>query len=360
MGGAEAVLCDLIKGLGTERFMHTVIYFHEGPYVQELHALGIKTYRIDGLLFRYDPIFFIRLWWLLKRLKPDCLHSLLWAANTVGRLMAWFMRIPAVSVLHNNVDQDGIVRNCIDRITMLCADAIVAVSPGVAQSLLQRDSWIPARRVQVICNGIDIEKVHAQGIRYQKNRYELGLSEEHFIIGAVGRFHPVKNYGLLLESFAIVTSMHPLARLIIVGTGSEYTPLKDYAAQLGIDQSVTFIIDQQAYGYYPLFNCFASASDKEGVSLALLEALSFGLPCVVTNSTSDHPVLHSSAAGIVVPAGDAQALAQGILRIIHDESLRKRLQQAARRVVEHNFTVEQMVQSYQKLFVDIGTWDHSL
>ncbi len=285
MGGAEQVLCDLIKHLGSDAFDHHVIYFHGGPNVERLRALGVKLYHIKGLFCMYDLLFFVRFFITIKKVKPNILHSLLWAANVATRIAGAMLRIPTVSVFHNNVDQDGALRNLLDRATIPLAHKLVAVSEGVEQSLSLHGT---TRAVQVIPNGVDCAMVQRKSMAQNVNKYALGLLDEHFVIGSVGRFNPVKNYRLLLESFADVAHVHAHARLVLVGVGPQEQWLRTYATTLNIAHKVVFVVGQQSYGYYPLFDCFALSSDKEGISIALLEAMSFGLPCVVTFTTKTH------------------------------------------------------------------------
>src|SRR5579859_5390998 len=88
IGGAESLLYDLIVGLGNQDYEHHVIYFHHGPHVARLEQLGVSTYQVRGIITLYDPIFFWRLARLIKKLKPDVIHSALWAANFAGRIIA--------------------------------------------------------------------------------------------------------------------------------------------------------------------------------------------------------------------------------------------------------------------------------
>ncbi|HZW61115.1 MAG TPA: glycosyltransferase [Candidatus Babeliales bacterium] len=350
MGGAEAVLCDLITHLPQDKFRHTVIYFHEGPNLERLHALQIPTIQVQGLFFRYDPIFFIRLYRILKQLNPDCIHALLWAANICGRIIGRLLGIACVNVFHNNVDQDGLLRNWLDRATLLFADRLVAISSGIVQSIKDRDGVLPVKKIEVIPNGVDRTQLRIKEVQYQTNRYEFGFTEDHLIIGTVGRLVSVKRYELLLESFALVNTVMPLARLMIVGSGPQESILKNKAIALGIEQSVVFVVEQQAYGYYPLFDCFVQSSDKEGISIALLEALSFGLPCIVTNADKSHPVIQSGRNGLIVPAGNMRGLANGIMTILNDPASAQAMGNAGQQTIQQHFTLQQMVSAYEKLF----------
>ena len=159
IGGAEAVLCDLIQGLGSQEFEHHVVYFHGGPREEQLRSLGVPLYHVHGLACLYDPIFFVRLFRVIKKLRPDCIHSLLWSANVSSRLVARLLSIPHVSVYHNNIAQDGRFRNFLDGVTRRFSLRLVAVSDEVAQSIRRIDASVPDNKMQIIRNGIDAQVI---------------------------------------------------------------------------------------------------------------------------------------------------------------------------------------------------------
>ena len=81
VGGAETVLYHLLRRLSSDEFDHKVVYFYEGPYVEKIKQLQIPVYQVKGIVCAYDPLFCMRFFGLIKRLRPDCLHTVLWAAN---------------------------------------------------------------------------------------------------------------------------------------------------------------------------------------------------------------------------------------------------------------------------------------
>lgn len=350
VGGAEAVLCDLIDGLGKDQFEHHVAYFHDGPRADDLRKAGVALYQVKGAVSLYDPVFFFRLFVLMKKLRPDCVHSLLWAANISSRVVARLLSIPHISVYHNNLDQDGIVRNILDKRTRKLSSHLVAVSEQIEQSIRLTERVPSDLKLSIIVNGIDSAGVREKSKAQKVSRQDIGLSDSDFVIGSVGRFCPVKNYPLLLESFADVCLLYPKAHLVLVGLGPDEQLLRDYAGQLGISQKVRFVIGQPAYGYYPLFDCFVQSSDKEGVSMALLEALSCGISCIVTADGLGHSVITAEDDGIVVPPGDKVALSNAIGRLASDLALLDRLGAQGRQMIDEKFDRKKMVQAYRDLF----------
>jgi len=350
IGSAESVLCSIIDHIDPAQFNHHVIYFQDGPYSERLRTKGVTLHQVKGLVCLYDPIFCVRLFRLIKKLHPTCIHALLWSGNMFGRVIGRILDIPVVSAIHNTIDQEGALRNLWDRFTALFAQKIVVVSDEAAQALRQRHAWIPAERIQVIRNGVNADEVLARGMQFQKSRYDLGLSDEHFVIGSVGRFEPIKRHELLLESFALVNNNYPLARLVLLGTGSQEQYLRMKAKSLGVEQYVIFVIGENAQYYYSIFDCFVQSSDRDGISIALLEAMSFSLPCIVTNVSKHHSVLTSGIDGIVVQAGNMRHLADAITQIIFDEAKRISLGYNAQQTVRERFSLDTMISAYRTVF----------
>jgi glycosyltransferase involved in cell wall biosynthesis len=350
-GGAEAVLYQLLQNLDSDYFEHTVIYFYPGYYVEKIQKLGIATHQVSGLFFTYDPIFFYRLVSLIKQIHPDCVHTLLWAANFFGRIIASWYKIAHVEVFHNNLEQNGMLRNFLDRVTASRHGNVVAVSNGVAESLRHYAPWLTKPKVDVINNGISCAVVSEEIVSISKE--QLGLASDHFIIGTVGRFEWVKNYSLLLTSFALLYDEYPQARLVLLGFGSQEYYLRQRAYDLGIDDRVLFVVGQDARRYYKAFDCFVMSSYKEGLSIALLEAMSNELAPIVIATNKKHDVVMHEENGLLVFHNDAQELADAIADCMNDVELRVGLAKNAKRTVQEKFKLDVMVAQYNALYKTI-------
>ncbi|MBN1549126.1 glycosyltransferase [Candidatus Babeliales bacterium] len=347
-GGAEALLVDLVHELADEFEQH-VIYFHDGPHVQRLKQCSIPTYQICGMISRYDPWFFARLYRLVKMLSPNLIHTALWAANFSGRVVGRLLNVPVVCAIHLGVNQDGLIRGFFDRYTFHMATKVVAVSHDVAYSIGRRRLF-PVNDVQIIQNGIHAAKIMQLGKEECVIREKIGLNEAHEIFGTVGRLILRKNFSFLLTCFAQVIAQRPQARLVIVGTGPEEQRLKDQAAALGLTDTVRFVTGQSAYGYYPMFDCFILPSLQEGLSIALLEAMSFALPCIVTAEQNEHEVIISGNNGILVQCGDFETMIMTMCNIMREKNLRKKIGEEGYKTVLHERSADKMVDSYRKMF----------
>ncbi len=349
-GGAEAVLYQLLKKLDSTYFEHTVIYFYPGSYVEKIQKLPVKTYHITGLISTYDPIFIYKLFKIVKEIKPNYIHTLLWSANFLGRMLGSWYNITHVEVFHNNIDQNGFIRNFLDRITAKYHGHIVAVSDGVAQSLNMYAPWLTKPNIKIIKNGIP---THEQENVPTISRQELGLLPSHFLIGSVGRFELIKNHSLLLTAFALLYDKSAEARLMLIGSGSQEYALKKRAYDLGIDDRVIFIVGQDAQSYYNIFDCFVMTSYKEGLSIALLEAMNHEIAPIVFSSNEYHDVIIDQQNGLLIHHTDAQELANTIDLLMNNEMLRKNLGEEAKITVQNKFTIDTMINEYNLLYKSI-------
>lgn len=351
IGGAEQILTTLVTHKELREFEHCVLYVHDGPHKKMLQQNNIKIYPIGGLFYLLDPFIFFRSVRVIKRIKPDVIHTMLWAGSIVGRLAGWWCNVPVVCVYHNNVDQYGWLRNFIDKLTMRFANKIVGVSQGVIDSLKVRDDCT-YKNALVIHNGIDVGKVIQKIKEQQKIRVNFGLKKHHFIFGTVGRFESVKRLDWLLDAFAQLYKKNNNVRLILVGIGLQENYLKLYAQELKIAQLVRFVVGQSSYGYYPLFDCFVMSSAKEGVSIALLEAMSYGLPCVVTCSEK-HAVIKHNINGLVVAANNKITFIKTMDSLCKNNLLISRLGWGARASVNVAWSEQNMIHQYKKLFLEL-------
>lgn len=350
IGGAEALLVDLIRTLGVQQYEHHVIYFHHGVHENRLRQLDIATYNVVGALSLYDPVFFIRLYRLIRDIKPDVIHSSLWAANFSARILGPILNIPTICAIHLGVETDGAIRNMLDQFTLRFADRIVVISDAVAQSLYDRPSWIEPAKVSLIKNGIDKEHILTLKKQHEQRRRDYGFDEHHIVLGSVGRYIPRKNFPMLLEIFKLLHDEYHQLRLVLIGQGPQENELRSLAENLHIQNVVTFITGQTAYGYYALMDIFVLPSFQEGLSIALLEAMSCGLPCIVSHGSQNHDVIQHSYNGMVVPAGNKDVCITALKCIIEDKSLRIQLGWNAQKTVEQHFSIQSMAQAYAALY----------
>lgn len=179
----------------------------------------------------------------------------------------------------------------------------------------------------------------------------LGYGDDVFVIGTVGRLDPIKNLPLLLRAFRRLMGRHPGLRLLVVGDGPERARIE----RLVCEESMGSVV--QLTGFRPdarrllgALDLFAMASFSEGTSMALLEAMSVGLPIVVSAVGGNPEIVHDGESGLLFPSEDAEALTNALEQLISDEAARLRLGDAARQEFSSHFSFDAMVGQYQNLY----------
>lgn len=346
MGGAENLLLTITSYLKKDNYRQAVIYFHDGPIRALIEKQGIKTYQISGYFCKYDIFFIMKIYKLLKHIKPDIILSALWAGNLFGIIIGKLLKIKVVSILHTNQEHEGIFRSSLNFLILRKANKVIAVSDGVAQSAIDK-CGLTSKMISTINNGIDIKDLKNNNLLSNISRDYLKVPPDSFIFGSVGRFVTVKNYNFLIEVAAKHIGKYPNSYLLLIGGGPEYNNLKLKAQALNITNKVIFILDQPAYKYYHLFDCFIQSSLHEGLSIALLEALSFNIPCIVTNKSYHHDVIKNNLSGIIC---NYDQLENSIDRLYNDKKLALKIGKLGSQLVAQNFNAEIMIESYKSVF----------
>ncbi|KKP36181.1 MAG: Glycosyl transferase group 1 [candidate division TM6 bacterium GW2011_GWF2_32_72] len=352
IGGAESVLFQLLKHMDTERFENEVICFHPGPNKEKIESLGIKVHVIKGLISLYDPLFLFQLRRLIKKINPDCIHSSLWAANLLSSIIGKDLKVPVISALHLGVDKKsqstvGKFRMFLDSFFVDFPNRVIAVSQEVKLFHFKKFK-IDSEKIIVVKNGVNLpEKSTIKSLR-SSMRATLGLTDNDFIIGSVGRLVPGKNFSFLISVFAEFVEKNKNSKLIILGDGPEMQRLQELVQKTQLQGNVLLMGDQEASLFYPAFDCFVMTSFQEGLSMALLEAMSYGLPTCIACSDSDHDVIVHKNNGFLFPVDGKTELIELLQQIMSDVDFK--IGDQARRTILEKFGVSSMARSYETIF----------
>lgn len=350
MGGAQAVLFNLIRVLPSDEYEQHVVYFHRGPYVDYLKTLGVSVYQVRGILCTYDPFF----WWRIQRMicviKPDVIHASLWSAGFVSRIIGLLQGIPVVTAVHALFEHHGWLRCVLDHFTVRASDTFIAVSGQVASSVRM---WLPNQPVHVVPNCIDVEHIHM--VQNANQAYALpSLRPAHFVIGSVGRFVSVKRYDLLLQLFAQLSRQYTQLRLLLIGTGPLEQALRAQAVRLDIADKVLFVIGQSALSLYPRMNCFVQTSLYEGLSIALLEAMATGVVCITTGHDEQQPVIQHGVNGYVVRPDHTYRIADYIEQLLLNPAQYRQVGFKAAATIRESYDIQAMKHRYETVLAAVS------
>lgn len=350
--GAEKQLTLLATGLPRDQFeIRVVVLTRSGPYAEQLAAAGIP---IDLLhkRFKFDPVTIWKLRSLIRSWKPDLIHTWLFAGNTYGRLVAGGSFGPPVIVSERCVDswkarwQLWLDRKLVGRTAKLV---------GNSQSVIDfyRQFGYDDARLQMICNGLPLDPgpapPHPQ--REELRRQWSDNHEHPFIVGFIGRLAPQKRIDDLIWAIELLKSARDNVYLVVVGAGPLEAKLRDFADYFGLQKRVTFLGHRHdARELLSCFDAFGLASDFEGQSNSLMEAMGAGLPVLATDIPPNRELVTHDETGIIFPVGDRVILARQINRLAEDPERCRRLGSAARQKMLDDFSVGEMVNKYGALY----------
>lgn len=358
-GGEQRVMMVLLRHLARTRFEPVVAVC--GPktdYYKKDMPRDVSTNFLNRKNLLDIPRIIFSLSRLIKREAPDIVCGFSLSSNLLMFLSRWLSRIniPLIFTEHSNLTQllkqyprFSFVKRLLIRKFYPMADHIICVSKGVRDNLAV-DFSVPVSddKCTVIYNPIEIECIKAQT---KKAVSHLWFMEKRPVIVACGRLNPQKNYPLLLKAVAMASEEIPDIRLIILGDGELRDMLSSYANELGIAGKVDFVgFQKNPFTFMARADVFILSSLWEGFGVVLIEAMACGTAVVSTRCPSgpDETITHE-VNGLLVPVGDERALADAILRLLKDESLRRTLAEAGRKLAE-DFDVKKVVVGYERLF----------
>ena len=357
IGGAERVISEVIARLGADRFEPRLYFLRDaGPLGRELLARGVGgVERME--MRRGDPLAVTRLWHCFRRERPDVLfcmdhHN----AMLAGRLAGVAAGVGALVVGSHSTGlfgKRGSLRR-VDRWLMEFTDCVVALSRTHARYLQEHEGVSPGK-LRVIENGIDVSAFASA--RDARVRAELGIGPGEAVVSMVAALRPEKAHEVLLEAAATVGGAGRPVHFLLAGEGPRREPLEGLCARLGVGDRVHFLgsrRDVPALLAASTVLVLPSHPVVETLPLAVLEAMAAGVPVVASRVGSIPEVIRSGENGLLVPPGDAPALAGAIERLVEDDALARRLAAAARRTVEERYSAQRMADGYAALFQELA------
>ena len=357
-GGAEMTVYSLATALAARGHTVHVAGLFDLPALErdighELADQAVTVHRL-GMRNKLDLPRLLRLVALIRRTRPDVVHTHLWHADVAGRLccqLAGRGRPALVSTVQTAEGRPMGWRFAINRLTGVLEDASVFVSPSV-MGFCARHGGLRAGRCLVIPNGIDLRHFAELPDR-REVRARWAVPADALVVGTVARLEPYKAVADLVRAFAALAGRWPRAMLVIAGSGPEEASLRGQVQALGLADRVRLVgFQRDVRPVLAALDVFVLPSRWEGLPLAALEAMAAGLPVVVTNVAGSRDLIRHERTGLVVPAGDVGALAVAIERCWTDGEFAKRLGRLARQAAGA-YSIDNMVTRYERLYWEV-------
>jgi len=353
----------LVRGLPRDEFdVHVAVLTRSGPLQAELDEAGIPVTLI-GKRARLDPRAYWGLKKLIARLRPEAIHTWLFAANAYGRAAALACGVKCLIAGERCVDPwKGWAELAIDRALARRTTRIVTNSSGVQDFYVRHG--LPPEKFTVIPNAV--LPPSPSPITGEQMRAELGLPPDCHVVGLVGRLWPQKRVKDAIWAAGLIKVIRQDVHLVVIGDGPQHQRLLRFRQQCQIRDKVHFLGHRDDVArLLPHFEVLWSASAFEGQSNVILEAMAAGVPVVASDIPGTRDLVTHGETGFLVPTGNRapmaatvnKSVAAGLARfandLINDPPLARRLAAAARDRVLHEFSVEKMIERYAALYREV-------
>jgi glycosyltransferase involved in cell wall biosynthesis len=369
MGGPALHVAYLTAGLRERGYETTLVAGSlargEDSMEYVTRELGIEVESLPALhreiaLWR-DALAVVRLAALIRRVRPQIVHTHTAKAGAVGRLaavLAGGARPPiVVHTFHGHVLRGYFdpVRSygfrLLERQLAGLSTALVAVSPEVRDDLV-RLGVAPPEKFTVVRVGIELEdRVAPEANGRVETRRLMGIPPERFTVGWIGRMTAVKRTDDVLLAFRALRERGVEATLCMVGDGPDRGEVERRAHDLGIMRDTLFLGYQEDVApFYAAFDAMVLASGNEGTPVSAIEALAAGRPVVATRVGGVPDVVRDGEDGFLVETGAVDDIAEALGRLAADPSLRRRLGEAGRARVLPRYSVDRLIDDVDRLY----------
>jgi glycosyltransferase involved in cell wall biosynthesis len=330
-GGAERLRYTVLKELAEQNVSCRVCLFQgDGELVPAVRELGIPVdvLNVSGKLYSLNTTLRLAAW--LRKTQPSIVHGGQFLTNLHTTAAAKLAGVgPVIIEEHGHNRWKRWHHRLLDRLVCSHADGVVCCSGSlkrVAQSIMR----VSDERFHVLHNCIDLSEIGDQrGETRAQVRADLGIADEEILVGTVGTLRPEKGHGVLIRAWRQLCQQHSelRVRLVVVGDGPIRQKLHDEAKDV---PGIVWAGSRSDVGeVLAAMDVFVFPSIDEGLGIALLEAMATGLPAVVSNEGGIPEIVTDGETGLIVEAGDSNALCEGLARMSREIDLRRRLGKAA-------------------------------
>jgi len=343
-GGAENQVVQVLNGLSKWQFKKKLMIFQ---YVDTENSSRLDPeIRVFNLRLKRwgQPVCIFNLYRLFKNLKIDLVQAHMFHANLYVAIAARLAGVPVVLTTEHgkNLWKRPIHHFIEKRIISPLVTWRVAVSKDI-RNLRVTSGDVPKDKIAFIPNCVEILD---KPLEYKKG--------ERLQIGTVGRLVYAKDYGTLIKAFNMLIKDGIKGDLIFVGDGPERPKLESMVKVLGLDGHVTFTGFQgNVNSFLNRFDIFVLSSIREGIPVAMLEAMAMRVPVVSTKVGGIPEVIEDNVDGLLTDSRNPKMIADTLKRLSKDSSLRKKIGEFGFKKVKRQFSREAICRQYEQLYIDL-------
>ena len=348
LGGAERVVVDLADALFDLGHKPVIAYLRGEATVKPKSGVPLHCLGLEGAGDVFAAALGLRR--LIRRYRPDVVHSHLVHANIFARLVRTVIPMRVLVTTAHNTNEESRLRFWAYRATNWLADASTNVS-AEAVAAFERDGAMPKGIMRVMHNGIDVDRFVVDPDAKEAIRMTLGLHPDQQLLVAVGRLEAPKDYENLVDALGVVHASRKDWMCAVAGEGVLRTTLERKIEEAGIQDHVRFLgARRDVPALLAAADFFVLSSAWEGFPLVVGEAMACSLPVVATDCGGVAEFVGDESRFLVAPR-NSHALAGGLLDALDcGREERKRIGIANRKRIVAQFSHDQIVSRWVDLY----------
>ena len=350
-GGLERVIANIAEGLDREKFEASVWCISRGGEIaEELKEKGINV-NILGILTYHNPLSIIKLARLLRKEKPNIVHTHGYFASVIGRIAA---KLAGISIVINHVHStywEYKKRHIfMEKILSALTHKIICCSKAVQDFVSDNEKINPSKTV-IIYNGVDEEKFFVQ-----KNtaaiKAQLGINPQDPVVGTVSSLTKNKGHVHLFQAASLISNFCPSARFLIVGDGILREELEEQIKDLNLGSHLILTGKRKNIpDLLSVMDIFVLPScSREGLSISIIESMAAGKPVVATDVGGIPEAVEDGETGLLVPPRNPGALANAIIELLQNPGKAKAMGERGRTRLKEKFTSKRMLSELENLY----------
>ena len=354
-GGMENGVVNLINNMNHEKYKNSIVT------LSDIWSLKNRIIQNDVGFFeikkkgKVDFSLSLKLLKLLKDIKPDVVHTRNWGTLLDGFLAAKMANVPIIiHGIHGkdfrNYKKEKHKRIYIQRFVFALVDRLIILSEQLRKEYVKSGELIGKdNKITIINNGVDLKKFESN-IAKNNKKLEIGLQKNDFVIGNVARLDPIKDHQTLIKAFSEVCESIKNSKLLLVGSGPLLPMLQNLTKLYNVREKTRFLGSRQDIPeLLNIMDIYVQSSLYEGMSNTILEAMASKIPVIATDVGGTPDIIIDNETGILIPSGDANALANSIL-LLSNKDLAQKMGESGYERVKKIFSIEKMVASYENLY----------
>lgn len=351
----------LIKGSSLESEMSDEESLAVSESLKIAEENNIKVINLPFLVRKIAPLTDLRalftLFKILRKERPDIVHTHTSKAGFLGRFASFLARVPIIiHTPHGHVFHSYFgptltkIFVIAEKISSLITDKIITLTNRERDEHIER-RIAPLNKFITIHSGVDLDRFMNLNINIKKKKKELNIPQDYCVIGTVGRLVPIKGHKYLVSAAEMIIKEFPKTVFIFVGDGFLKPILERHSEALGIRKNIIFTgwrkdVPEILY----LFDILVFPSLNEGMGRVMVEGMSLGKPIVASNVGGIRDLIEDGKNGILVPPRDSNALRKAISRLIRNKKLAEGLGKIGKMEVYPGFDASTMVKKIDDLY----------